>query len=232
VRQRDGRVLLFDLQRAADADLHGLFGAYSGNNTTCGPTSCASAGACCYAPPGSTCTLCSPQSTSIRCTDPVNGGLGGAFAGAGVACSPSNCVPNEGACCVSGACSIGCESNCTDSGGTFQGNGTTCSPDPCNPNPTGACCRGSTCAIDTAANCTGTNTTFAGAGTVCNAPGNYTTPCCKADYNQSGMVTVQDIFDFLAGYFTFSPNADINGSGAVTVQDIFDFLSAYFGGCV
>ncbi len=96
----------------------------------------------------------------------------------------------------------------------------------------GACCAGSTCSIGTAATCTGANTSFAGVGTVCNVFGtNNTTPCCLADYNHSGAVTVQDIFDFLGGYFNVNLQADINASGAVTVQDIFDFLSAYFTGC-
>jgi hypothetical protein len=54
---------------------------------------------------------------------------------------------------------------------------------------------------------------------------------CTADFNNSGTVTVQDIFDFLAAYFTGAPAADINNSGTVTVQDIFDFLAAYFAGC-
>ena len=54
---------------------------------------------------------------------------------------------------------------------------------------------------------------------------------CPADLNCSGAVTVQDIFDFLALYFTSSPKADVNGSGDISVQDIFDFLAVYFGGC-
>ncbi len=97
---------------------------------------------------------------------------------------------------------------------------------------TGACCSGTTCSVVASTACTGANTSYKGDGTVCNAPGNNTTPCCKADYNQSGSVTVQDIFDFLGGYFTQDPRADINGAGGVTVQDIFDFLAAYFTGCV
>ena len=51
-----------------------------------------------------------------------------------------------------------------------------------------------------------------------------------ADFNGSGSITVQDIFDFLAAYFGSDPCADFNGSGAITVQDIFDFLAAYFAG--
>ncbi len=54
---------------------------------------------------------------------------------------------------------------------------------------------------------------------------------CPADFNNSGAVTVQDIFDFLAAYFTSDPSADVNNSGSVTVQDIFDYLALYFIGC-
>lgn len=70
-----------------------------------------------------------------------------------------------------------------------------------------------------------------------------TTSCNFADFNHSGTITVQDIFDFLNAYFNGcagDPNppcngddADINNSGSVSVQDIFDYLAAYFGatGC-
>jgi hypothetical protein len=95
---------------------------------------------------------------------------------------------------------------------------------------TGACCAGATCSITDAAGCTAAFNRFAGVNTVCNLPNNATTPCCKADYNQSGSVTVQDIFDFLGDYFIFDPKADINGGG-LTVQDIFDYLAVYFAGC-
>ncbi len=96
----------------------------------------------------------------------------------------------------------------------------------------GACCCGSSCSLTTAAACTGTNSVFSGSGTVCNVPGNISSPCCLADYNHAGGVSVQDIFDFLAGYFSGNPCADINGGGT-SVQDIFDFLAAYFsGGCM
>jgi hypothetical protein len=64
----------------------------------------------------------------------------------------------------------------------------------------------------------------------CNAPGNTVTPCCKADFNKVGGVSVQDIFDFLGAYFAGDPLANMNG-GVLSVQDIFDFLAAYFRGC-
>jgi hypothetical protein len=57
-------------------------------------------------------------------------------------------------------------------------------------------------------------------------------PCfCPGDFNQNGTVSVQDIFDFLAAYFSGNPAADVNNSGGVTVQDIFDFLAFYFTPC-
>jgi hypothetical protein len=71
---------------------------------------------------------------------------------------------------------------------------------------------------------------FLGNNSACNVPGNLRSPCCRADFNQSGVLSVQDIFDFLGAYFTGDAAADFNGGG-VSVQDIFDFLGAFFAGC-
>ncbi len=54
---------------------------------------------------------------------------------------------------------------------------------------------------------------------------------CLADWNGSGAVSIQDIFDFLAAYFAGDAAADFNASGSVSVQDVFDYLAAYFVGC-
>gem|GEM_PF-1576236 len=54
---------------------------------------------------------------------------------------------------------------------------------------------------------------------------------CRGDFNDSGVASVQDIFDFLADYFAGNLTADFNNSSVLSVQDIFDFLSAYFAGC-
>jgi hypothetical protein len=54
---------------------------------------------------------------------------------------------------------------------------------------------------------------------------------CPADFNCSGFLSVQDIFDFLGAWFAGDPRADFNGVGGVTVQDIFDYLGAWFTGC-
>lgn len=173
-------------------------------------------GACCTS--GGSCSVTAPAS----CTSP------NVYQGAASACTPNPCPQPTGACCdTQGLCTITIEPNCI--GGVFQGVGALCMPNPCPP-PLGACCNGSSCEIAAMSACVGAGTQFAGVGTTCNASGNFTSPCCKADFNASSSVTVQDVFDFLTAWFAGDTRADINGSG-VTVQDVFDFLTAWFDGC-
>jgi hypothetical protein len=94
----------------------------------------------------------------------------------------------------------------------------------------GACCRGANCIVLAGEVCFGPNTVFGGGGSVCNALPNNTGPCCRADFNHTGGVTVQDVFDYLISFFGNGFQADTNGSG-LSVQDLFDYLSAYFAGC-
>ena len=54
---------------------------------------------------------------------------------------------------------------------------------------------------------------------------------CAADFNGSGGISSQDIFDFLAAWFNLDPRADFNGVNGINAQDIFNFLSAWFAGC-
>jgi hypothetical protein len=58
----------------------------------------------------------------------------------------------------------------------------------------------------------------------------WSRPICAGDFNRSGTLEVQDIFDFLNAWFGSDPAADFNGNG-LSVQDIFDFLNAWFAGC-
>jgi hypothetical protein len=54
---------------------------------------------------------------------------------------------------------------------------------------------------------------------------------CAPDFNADGLLNSQDFFEFLASFFTASPDADFNGDGGVNSQDFFDFLAAFFAGC-
>ncbi len=98
----------------------------------------------------------------------------------------------------------------------------------------GVCCFGVTCTTNvTPDQCAGAFRVFVAAG-ACNAAGDAITPCCRADFNKQAGLTVQDVFDFLAAWFSGSPSADWVGNGSLApgVQSIFDFLAAWFaGGC-
>ncbi|HMN42804.1 MAG TPA: peroxidase family protein [Phycisphaerales bacterium] len=57
------------------------------------------------------------------------------------------------------------------------------------------------------------------------------TSVCRVDFNHSGGVDVQDVFDFLNAWLASDARADFNGINGFEVQDIFDFLNAWFVGC-
>jgi hypothetical protein len=155
------------------------------------------------------------------------GSYGTTAAGAGVLNLTAIPQVTQGACCdADGLCHIVADQAACGSS-VFQGVGSTCEPNPC-PQPTGACCNGTACTVVTEAAC-GAGV-YQGNNTACGVSGNPTT-CCPANYNGQGGLSVQDIFDFLGGYFANDPQADFNGQGGLSVQDIFDFLAAYFAGC-
>ena len=54
---------------------------------------------------------------------------------------------------------------------------------------------------------------------------------CRADFDDSGTRTINDIFIFLSAWFALDPRCDIDGLNGVNVADIFAFLSAWFAGC-
>lgn len=116
------------------------------------------------------------------------------------------------------------------------------SGDACTTQPpaSGACCigggtggsgSGSTCSVLTPAGCAGSSGAYQGGGTVCGTGVGNPIICCRANFNQVGGVSVQDVFDFLTAWFSSAASADFNGIGGITIQDIFDFLGAWFGGC-
>jgi CubicO group peptidase (beta-lactamase class C family) len=54
---------------------------------------------------------------------------------------------------------------------------------------------------------------------------------CLSDFDASGDLSVQDIFDFLDAWFASNLSADINASGTLSTLDIFAFLNRWFAGC-
>ena len=53
---------------------------------------------------------------------------------------------------------------------------------------------------------------------------------CVGDYTRDGSVSLDDLFGFLHAYFAADPSADVNGIDGVTIQDVFDFLTGWFRG--
>lgn len=52
---------------------------------------------------------------------------------------------------------------------------------------------------------------------------------CVCDVNDDGNRTLQDLFDYLAMFF--SGDGDVTGDGETTVGDVFEYLACWFGGC-
>ena len=53
-------------------------------------------------------------------------------------------------------------------------------------------------------------------------------PGLRADSDNDGHLTVQDIFHFLTQWF--AGNADFDGDGQTTIDDLFAFLASWFAG--
>jgi len=68
--------------------------------------------------------------------------------------------------------------------------------------------------------------------TIISSPTLVTLNCCRADFNGTGGITIQDLFDYLTAWFAQTPSADFNGIGGITLQDLFDFLAAWFARCL
>ncbi len=200
---------------------------YIADGVACGTNAVCPIGACCLSD-GS----CTAGLSQANCQT-----LGGGFQGNATTCVVVACPVPIGACCSTTSCAALNLNLCTLFNGTWRGPNTACGPNNTCP-ATGVCCRGLTCSTSIAqTDCTppapGIGARFAANAAACNTAGSHTTPCCHADFNGSGTISPQDIFDFLNAWFAASPYAHIGGNGVTppTVQDIFDFLGAWFGGC-
>ena len=97
----------------------------------------------------------------------------------------------------------------------------------------GACCAGSTCTIVSQSGCAGPGSRFTGPGLACNASLSTNVPCCRADFNQDGIVSIDDLFLYINAHFSSSPAAAItsNGTSPPVLDDLFLYINAYFVGC-
>ena len=176
-------------------------------------------------PPLGTC--CSP---SAQCSLTPQAVCAAAFTWTlGAICQPNPCPLPAGACCAAdGTCQSTLQSACAAQWTMFGA----CAPNPC-PQTIGACCMGAACAVTLQAACAGPNRRFTSINAACNAAPSTTTPCCRADFDHNDATTISDIFAYLAGWFSGSPNCCISSplTSSPNVQDIFDFLGAWFSGC-
>ena len=112
------------------------------------------------------------------------------------------------ACCspTTGACGVMPDTTCAALGLVQISGIAGCLPNPC-PAVVGACCHGATCTQTAGPAPCGTAGTFLGAGVACGpiGRGGPLNACCPADFNHSGVLGVQDIFDFLAAWFAGCP---------------------------
>lgn len=186
---------------------------------TCEAVPCPTPGACCYA--DGSCTLVLPQFCP------------GEHRGPGSICPTANCSQPSGACCsTTGSCSILTRTACVAAAGTYRGNDVACFPHPCQQN-LNVCCAGATCTLTLQSGCVGRFRVWISTATQCNSQANTTTPCCRPDFNKDGMVSSQDLFDFLESYFAGNPLADFvgNGTGIPSVNSVRAFVSAWSAGC-
>jgi hypothetical protein len=158
----------------------------------------AAVGACCFSTAGA-CVI-----TQVVDCDAAGGNFD-----AGIACGPAFCppAPPRGGCCNPGTsvCTVTTLETCTALGGAWRGDNTSCNLAICPVVlPTGACCLGATCDLSISVFCSIRGGRYLGNGSTCSPVGGVN-PCCPADFNNSGEVSVQDLFDFIASYFAGCP---------------------------
>lgn len=234
---------------------------YRGDGTTCGPTLCPPTGVCCNSTVGgcslvyngAACPAGWTQVMSATSCDPVSPctltrraccrssgecvmkpilECDGKPSSDGT-CGPDACATSRSVCCGDGGChEIDASASCR--GINVLGVGS-CADITCITIQlpfAGVCCRGATCAVTlTESACVGEFTQFVPLVQECNAPNQNTMPCCKADFDKTGMIETTDLFTYLNQWFANNLFCDISGNGMLETADIFQYLNAWFQGC-
>lgn len=58
----------------------------------------------------------------------------------------------------------------------------------------------------------------------------HATPCI-ADFDDSGIASIDDLFLYFNAWFTGDPGANVDGQPGVFIDDLFTFINAWFTGC-
>lgn len=156
-------------------------------------------GACCATLTG-TCVI-----ADVTDCDAAGSNFGGSSTVCGVHFCPP--APPRGACCnpSTAACVLTTQDTCVALGAQWQGQQSSCVLLGCPLTlPMGACCRGTSCEVSVTIFCQTSGGRSLGNGTTCTPVGGVNV-CCPADFNNSGEVTVQDLFNYLAGFFGGCP---------------------------
>jgi hypothetical protein len=116
--------------------------------------------------------------------------------------APTPCCAFNGA-----GCAVVDSDVCSQLGGIMHSESSTCAAVDCPHTLYAACCRGATCEFITVAACAAAP---AGRGLAPGTPCSPPSPggpnvCCGADFNNSGTLQVQDIFDFISAWFAACP---------------------------
>jgi ELWxxDGT repeat protein len=59
----------------------------------------------------------------------------------------------------------------------------------------------------------------------------YAVDLCPADYDNSGAVSVDDLFGFISDWFSGNLNTDTDNSGAPDMNDLMGYFNTWMGGC-
>lgn len=58
-----------------------------------------------------------------------------------------------------------------------------------------------------------------------------TVTICRADFDCSGTLAIQDVFEYLSAWFASDPRADVDAAAGLTMNDVVEFVSIWFAGC-
>lgn len=95
------------------------------------------------------------------------------------------------------------------------------------------CCRGTTCAAVAVGACDSLSSGVEAISVATCEQTMVPQGCCYADFDHSGVISIDDLFRFLNSWFVQSPYSNVGGDGTTTptIDDLFLYLSLWFTNC-